>query len=569
MRALPGVFARFMRGAYTGRTVFAFCMVLIALLWTTALLETGFDRERTVAREMAGNAALVRVLEDTVAAVLRNADQVATMVGNRVAREGGNFDLRQYVRDGNIGMQPYNMISIADEHGDLVQTSRPSPPVNIRDREHFQVHIAKDTGRLFVGKAALGRSTGKWTVYLTRRINRRDGSFGGVAVVGLDPEQLSGIFRRAGLGADATITLIGLDGEVRARESNRNSVPGQDVSSAPLLTRRVKESGHGSYIDTSRIDHITRLFSYRVMQDYPMVMLAGTSRSAALASAERRRAAFFWIAGGASIAILLFASLFIVQLRRQTKAALGLRQELERQVELRTASLSRANQDLESFAYSVSHDLRTPLRAISGFAQILARRQRERLDEQGRHYLDNIVEASGHMGRLIDELLTYSRLGRQAVAQNPVALSAVFAKIRTHLEVRLSTLSAQLTFPPDAPQVQGDEILLYQIFLNLVDNALTYRRTAVPPVVDIGCSSAGNALTITVSDNGIGIEPEHFEAIFGVFNRLHRQDEYPGTGIGLASVKRAVDLLGGRVWVESTPGSGSRFFVRLKRSADE
>ena len=234
------------------------------------------------------------------------------------------------------------------------------------------------------------------------------------------------------------------------------------------------------------------------------------------------------------------------------------------QLEERSAQLEKTNQQLESFSYSVSHDLRAPLRAISGFSQILARRHRNELSEEGRHFLDNIVEASAHMGRLIDDLLTYSRLGRKAITLKPVALGQILHNISTTLQARVVETGASLHIADDLPAVTGDYTLLTQIFTNLIDNALTYRKPGVAAQISVQWRDAGaGQVIISVADNGIGIAPEHFGKIFSVFQRLHSQDEYPGTGIGLAVVRKSVDMQDGKVWLESTPGRGSTFHVQM------
>lgn len=229
----------------------------------------------------------------------------------------------------------------------------------------------------------------------------------------------------------------------------------------------------------------------------------------------------------------------------------------------RTEQLQSANAELESFSYSVSHDLRAPLRAIIGFAQILARRHQQSLSEDGRHYLDNIVQASAQMGQLIDDLLNYASLGRKAVVLKPIALVDVLAEIRRNLEPRLGETGADLRIADDLPIVRGDWTLLSQIFLNLFDNALTYRKPDVVPSIKLAWRLQGDQCVVSVADNGIGIKSEHFGRIFSVFQRLHSQEEYPGTGIGLAVVKRAATMQEGDVWVESTPGAGSTFHVQL------
>ena len=243
--------------------------------------------------------------------------------------------------------------------------------------------------------------------------------------------------------------------------------------------------------------------------------------------------------------------------------------DLEQRIQQRTAQLEAANKELESFSYSVSHDLRAPLRAISGFSEIIARRYRADLNEEGQHYFDNIVQASRNMGRLIDDLLTYSRLGRNGVRHEPVPLARVVEEIRRNMQAQFSEAHGTLSIPADLPVVSGDQTLLSQIFTNLLENAFKYHQPELPPQVSLSYEIQGGQAIIKVSDNGIGIPPEYHEKIFNMFQRLHSEQEYPGTGIGLATVRKSVELLGGRVWVESRPGEGSTFFVRLNKEADK
>ncbi len=240
--------------------------------------------------------------------------------------------------------------------------------------------------------------------------------------------------------------------------------------------------------------------------------------------------------------------------------------ELERRVEERTAQLEAANKELESFSYSVSHDLRAPLRAISGFAEIISRRHRASLNEEGRHYFDNIVQASEHMGHLIDDLLTYARLGRSGVRHEPVPLGSLLNDICNHASPTLTQTGGTLTLQKGMPTITGDTTLLSQVFINLVENALKYHKPGEPPHIAITWESENHSIIVKVADEGIGIPEEYHEKIFHVFQRLHSDDQYPGTGIGLASVKKSVELLGGKVWVESQPGLGSTFFIRLPKN---
>ncbi len=236
---------------------------------------------------------------------------------------------------------------------------------------------------------------------------------------------------------------------------------------------------------------------------------------------------------------------------------------LELRVAERTNQLSTANQELEAFSYSVSHDLRAPLRAISGFAEIIARRHRPSLNDEGQHYFDYIVQASERMEQLIGDLLKYSRLGRTAIHRQPVALADVLGEITRDLQIRLDELHGSVNIIAGLPVVTGDRTLLSQIFTNLLENAVTYCQANLPPSIEITYKTEKHEVIVQIRDNGIGIPIEHHKKIFNVFQRLHSIEQYPGTGIGLATVKKAVELLGGRVWVESKVGEGSVFFIQL------
>ncbi len=240
-----------------------------------------------------------------------------------------------------------------------------------------------------------------------------------------------------------------------------------------------------------------------------------------------------------------------------------LAEELERRVVERTAALETANRELESLSYSVSHDLRAPLRAITGFASILSRRYGAGLDEKGRHYVDTIVESGLQMSVLIDELLAYSRLGRRSIRAEPVPLGPLVAGLRTTFGERLEATGATFRVVEPLAVPVGDPVLLERILLNLVDNALTYHRPDVAAHVTLSAVRSDGVVTITVADNGIGIPSEYRERVFEVFARLHTDEEFPGTGIGLSVVRKAARLMSSEIILESTEGAGSTFSLVL------
>jgi light-regulated signal transduction histidine kinase (bacteriophytochrome) len=209
---------------------------------------------------------------------------------------------------------------------------------------------------------------------------------------------------------------------------------------------------------------------------------------------------------------------------------------------------------MESFSYSISHDLKAPLRAINGFAEIISNRYVSSLNDEAKHYFINIVEASKHMNNLIDDILTLSRIGRKSIKTEPVSLREVFNKIIDEFSVHITQTNTIIKIADDLPVIESDFTLLTQIFSNIIDNAIKYQKKDIPPEIIVTKKEKEKNIIICITDNGIGIPEEHLGKIFNIIQRLHTEDEYPGTGIGLSIVKKSVEFLGGKVWAEKSQG---------------
>lgn len=239
---------------------------------------------------------------------------------------------------------------------------------------------------------------------------------------------------------------------------------------------------------------------------------------------------------------------------------------LEQRVTDRTAQLEETNQELQAFTYSVSHDLRAPLRVMQGFAQALQEDYGDRLDEMAQTYLQSITNSAIQMDTLISDLLAYSRLTRAQMELRPTDLNQVVAQAYRQVQAQIATTGAALAIAPQLPTVIAHAPTLVQVVANLLSNALKFVIPGTPPQITIEFALQENQVCLSVRDNGIGIAPEHQQRIFRVFERLHGVETYPGTGIGLAIVEKGIERMRGRVGVASQLGAGSRFWLLLPLS---
>ena len=237
------------------------------------------------------------------------------------------------------------------------------------------------------------------------------------------------------------------------------------------------------------------------------------------------------------------------------------RREQELALQQTAAELARSNADLQQFAYIASHDLQEPLRMVSSYTQLLARRYVGRLDDDADEFIHYAVDGAKRMQALINALLVYARVGSRPMEPQPVDTNAIVDEVLVDLCTVIAESNAHIMHD-DLPSVAADTVLLHQVFQNLIGNALKFRG-AQPPVVHISAQRLGGEYAFAIRDHGIGIEPQYLERIFTIFQRLHSEQEYAGTGIGLAVCRKVIERLGGRIWAESQPGEGTTFRFTL------
>ena len=526
-----------------------FAVTLIAMIWGSVLMQIRSDRARQIDDTLRDSANLARSFEEHTVRTIKNVDQAVLFVKYQYEQLGRNIDIAGYLNKGIINGRIFNQIGVIDEHGMYIMSSLPDfKPMDLSDREHFKVHVGVDSGELFVSKPVKGRASGKWSLQMTRRINKSDGSFGGVVVVSVDPFYFSAFYKELDLGRNEVISIAGYDGIVRVRQAGDDATVGQDISKS-VLFEMLKHKPFGTYQSVSVVDNIKRLFSFRGIKEYPLIVVVGHSEREALAAFEVRRTRYLVWAGVASAMVLLFALIMALLIRRLQESR------------LRAESANRMKSE---FLANMSHELRTPLNGILGFAALLLRRV---TDEKHRKFADMIHTSGQHLLGLVNTILDVAKieagklvveLSREPlrpILDEAIALHAIAAQGKG---VSLALYDADSM--PDA--VICDRMRLLQIINNLMSNAVKF--TAVGSIQVSARHEAGKVV-IEVADTGCGIVPE---AHCHVFERFRQADnsitrEYGGSGLGLSLSRDLARLMNGTMGFSSQPQQGSRFWVAL------
>jgi len=273
---------------------------------------------------------------------------------------------------------------------------------------------------------------------------------------------------------------------------------------------------------------------------------------------------FAWNARAAVPQQLIYAAGRDITERKRAQVQIT---QLNADLQNRATQLEAANKELEAFSYSVSHDLRAPLRHIDGFVKLLNKQAGEALDERGRRYLDIVADSARQMGTLIDDLLVFSRMNRAELRQAKVSSDSLVHEAIGGLQTEINGRTIHWKITP-LPEVEADPAMLRQVWVNLIANAVKYSRLRSPAEIEIGCSPGDGEHVFFVRDNGVGFDMQYAHKLFGVFQRLHRAEEFEGTGIGLANVRRIVHRHGGRTWAEGKIDGGATFFFSLPKPPD-
>lgn len=394
-----------------------------------------------------------------------------------------------------------------------------------------------------------------------------DGRIAGILVLQVSLSTFFEWTRHVDTGSEGSLYVVDRNGTVAFHPDYETQLQLVDFSGSPAV-RRLLQGRTGVETLPGENPQEDMVVAYGPMPNHGWGLMVMEPEKAVFAA---KNALFRRILiSDALVILLVFSALWMAyrikgqriqaELDREAKA------RLENEVARRTQALEEANRELESFGYSVSHDLRAPLRAIDGFSEVLEEDCAEHLDEYGKHKLSRIRENAHRMGMLIDDILRFSRLGRTAVIPGKVDINALVREIIADLQSTTGTDSVHFTVH-SLPEAWCDRALMHQVWENLLSNAVKFTGHRQERRVEVGAFEEAGETVYYVKDNGSGFDMEYYDKLFGVFQRLHGMEEFPGTGVGLAIVRRVVTSHGGRIWAQAVVDQGASFFFTLGTAA--
>jgi two-component system sensor kinase len=483
--------------------------------------------------------------------------------------------LHQYLarlRDEYPEVQP---IWLADASGRVRNASEtlPASPVTVADRDYFQALRDKDVGT-YIGRMVQAKVMKGLNFNVARRREASGGDFDGVVIVTVFQSFFVDFWQTLTQSQDAVFGLYRTDGTLLAR------LPPADVERTVLAadspTMQALTSGsEGAYRAESTVDGIDRIVGLQRIPAFNVFVAHGNGRRAILDAWLRTTLAYAAFFGAAAVSLMVLSLITMRRARQETRATTEWRQtawhlqqkeaevfRLNKDLSQRAKELEAANKELESFAFSVSHDLRAPLRAIDGFSHALQEDYADKLDVEAQRLIRVVRDGVAKMARLIDDILAFSRAARSEMAASIIDMTGLVQATLNDLASAMAGRAIDVKVAP-LPQMRGDREMMQRVWMNLLDNTIKFTGHKERALIEVGSyPEAGNTVYF-VQDNGAGFDMAYVDKLFGVFQRLHGPEEFPGTGAGLAIVKRIVGRHGGRVWAEGKVGEGATLYFVL------
>lgn len=550
--------------------------LLASLIVGVALSLIRFDREQALQRAESELLSLTRVLEEHVARSFGETESAISEIAGQIAQRGsldafGERELQILLRQRTNTLPEADFLFVEREDGSLAaDSSRPAegapPAENGTGRKHAMPPQLRDG--VEIGSPTRSPASGQWVTPLSRQIFDPLGKYLGTAGAAMSHGYFEGVYRELGLSPQDTILILHASRAITLiRYPQADGQIGTSVADSPAIGADLQQRSMIVTASTAA-DPIERITAYRRLADLPLIVATSRPVDSALTDYYEHRDRILAAAG---VMLALLGALAIL-LHRDTvrrdgeRAALAeLNATLEQRVLQRTEELEHSNRELLSFSYSVSHDLRAPLRAINGFSHALAEDYGDRLDETGQSYLIRLRRASLRMGELIDELQKLASVSRHTLRIEHTDVSAIAHELLDELAATSPGRVVQSHVDTDL-SADADPVLIRNALQNLLANAWKFTRDSQPALIHVGGRPHGDEKLFYVTDNGIGFDMAHAAKLFQPFQQLHRRDGFEGSGIGLASVRRVIERHGGAVWAESSPGTGTTMYFTLPRS---
>ena len=546
-------------------TIVALLVVgLIAFAGVTALT----TRNTAIANELIDLTRLSQILAEHTQRVMFGADLISSSFEERVTaaeiRSPEEFKRRFATKEVHAALQAQiihttdvDALTLVDRNGLSINSSRYWPPSgrNISDRDYF-LALRDSPGATFVISPALtNRVTGQQTIFFARRINGRDGEFAGLVLATIATSRFEKLFAAVLPSDQASIALYRRDGALLVRQPE----PAGEMEATEInkfLQETLSRAEQGAKALT--VGDPPQLMALHAVRGYPLAIYVTNSVAVVLAEWQRFVQLIFAFAGAAIALVVLLGFAFVRQWKLQVQVV-----EAADRLARTNEELTAANKDLESFSYSISHDLRAPARAMAGLTRVVVDDYGTQLPEEGRRLLLRISKAGTDMGAMVDGLLKLSQISRAELQRRPVDLAALAADVWQDLVAAEPERRVALHLNGEV-RARGDPVLLRNLMINLLDNARKYAQNRPDASVWLGRRSDG---AYFVRDNGVGFDMAHAAKLFDAFQRLHTSPDFHGHGIGLALCKRIVDRHGGDLWAESAVGEGATFYFTLGKAA--
>ena len=565
------------------RVVVAITAVIVAI-WAAVIVSLADSRWSAIKNGEGDAANFAAAFQDEITHTLDAISGTMEIVARRMKETNGHFDIYQWAHEIPLIAAGTIQVSIIRPDGWLAaSTLEPHfKPINLSDREHFRVHLDSRFKGMFISKPVTGRVSQQVTIQISRRMEDMNGKFIGVLVFSLPPSALTSLHKSVDFGALGNITLVGLDGVIRARFSHDSLDGLQDIGKAIPVNNDLADvppGGEGSYIRDGNVDHVKRIYSFRRLANYPLIAIVGLDYEEELASFSSHARMVLSLA---AIITLLLGGLGVYLAREIDMRAVHEVTLANERAKLRAANIElkaskeyaeAANQAKSMFLANMSHELRTPLNAIIGFSQVMAEEVMGPLGSpRYTGYARDICASAQHLLGIISDILDVSKLeaGKVELDEEEAEIPQIVRDVLQLVAERARALGIAIDtdIAPLLPRYRVDSLKLKQVLLNLITNAIKFSHPGGH--VELSARSVKNGLEIVVADHGIGMDEMEIETAVTRFGQVAStwSRRHAGTGLGLPLAIGLVELHGGRLTIESVKDAGTtvRVFLPAERA---